>query len=245
MAFAKEVEVKVHVSTPGTLEDAIIEAGHRPMFVTKLIVTGSLNDDDFKMIGEKMNELCDIDMAGISNTYIPDIIDYRRFINIVLPNEQTIIEDRCFYYCSILKSITIGNNVTLIGNSAFEGCSSLTSITIPNNVTSIGDCVFKDCSSLFSIEWNAIHCENFSDRSTPFFCNLYDKKYDIRKQITSLKFGNNVEYIPSYLFYGMEGLALIKIPNSVIEIGDRAFFDYDALTSITIPNSVTTITIIL
>ena len=241
MAFAKEVEVKVHVSTPGTLEDAIIEAGHRPMFVTKLIVTGSLNDDDFKMIGEKMNELCDIDMAGISNTYIPDIIDYRRFINIVLPNEQTIIEDRCFYYCSILKSITIGNNVTLIGNSAFEGCSSLTSITIPNNVTSIGDCVFKDCSSLFSIEWNAIHCENFSDRSTPFFCNLYDKKYDIRKQITSLKFGNNVEYIPSYLFYGMEGLALIKIPNSVIEIGDRAFFDYDALTSITIPNSVTSI----
>ncbi|WP_278247491.1 leucine-rich repeat protein, partial [Clostridium beijerinckii] len=63
----------------------------------------------------------------------------------------TSIGNRAFYYCSVLKSITIPEGVTSIGNFAFNYCTSLTSITIPNSVTSIGDYAFYVCVSLTSI----------------------------------------------------------------------------------------------
>ena len=47
MAFAEDVDVSVHVSTPGTLAQEIINAGSRAAVVTKLTVTGTLNKDDY------------------------------------------------------------------------------------------------------------------------------------------------------------------------------------------------------
>ena len=63
----------------------------------------------------------------------------------------TAFEDRCFYDCGGLTSITIPSSVTSLGRSCFSGCSGLTSITIPSSVTSLGDYCFYDCSGLTSI----------------------------------------------------------------------------------------------
>ena len=61
------------------------------------------------------------------------------------------IQEKAFYKCSGLTSITIPNFVTTIGSSTFSGCSGLTSITIPNSVTTIGGYAFSRCSGLTSI----------------------------------------------------------------------------------------------
>ena len=52
------------------------------------------------------------------------------------------IENKAFYNCRSLTSVTIGNGVTSIGNYAFDGCTSLKSVTIGSGVTSIGDSAF-------------------------------------------------------------------------------------------------------
>ena len=63
----------------------------------------------------------------------------------------TAFEDRCFYHCGGLTSITIPSSVTSLGRSCFSGCSGLTSITIPSSVTSLGEDCFYDCIGLTSI----------------------------------------------------------------------------------------------
>ena len=154
--------------------------------------------------------------------------------SVTIGNSVTSIGSSAFEGCSSLASVTIGNSVTSIGDYAFGYCSSLTSIEIPNSVTSIGDYAFRDCSSLTSVVWNAKNCSDFSD----YFIAPF---YDIRTQITSFVFGDEVEHIPACLCYGMSSLISVTIPNSVKSIGNYAFYGCSGLTSIEIPNSVTSI----
>ncbi len=111
-----------------------------------------------------------------------------------------------------VKDLVIPNDVDTISNYAFLGCSSLTSVTIGNSVTSIGEWAFIWCDSLQSITWNAIHCNDFANNSTPFFYK-YDSYYidGSAPQITELVFGDSVQYVPAYLCTGMTNLKTISV----------------------------------
>ena len=204
MAFANEVEVKVHVSTPGTLEDVIIDAGYRPMFVTKLIVSGTLNEDDVILIRETMESLIVLDakevVSGIS------FRNMSHLKNIILPDSWTIISSYGFTGCHALDTITIGCNVEMIDDHAF-------------------DIDFSDNSpiTLSTIHWNARRCNDFSGISTPFYYNHYVSGFDIRRFVTKITFGDSVEYIPRYLCYGLENLTSIEFSGNVKEVGNMAF----------------------
>ncbi len=158
---------------------------------------------------------------------------------IVILNSVTSIGNNAFYYCSGLTSVTIPNSVTSIGKYAFYGCSGLTSVTIPNSVPNIGDCAFSGCTGLTSVVWNAKNCADFTGTSTPFYSS--NNQFDLRSQITSFTFGDEVERIPRFLCSGMPNLTSVTIPNSVTSIGGGAFSNCGGLTSVTIPNSVTSI----
>ena len=154
--------------------------------------------------------------------------------SITIPNSVTSIGSGAFYDCTGLTSVTIPNSVTSIGHHAFRGCTGLTSITIPNSVTSIGAHAFSactgltsitipngvtsmgsiDCTSLTSVIWNSKACQDFAYESTPFV-RVYNKSYryvyfDIRKQITSFVFGEEVDSIPDYLCDGMTNIEYIR-----------------------------------
>ena len=111
--------------------------------------------------------------------------------------------------------------------------SSIKLLTIVEDVTKLSQS-FDSCSVLESIVWNAKNCADASSLETAPF-------YAIRSQITSFTFGENVEYIPTYLCSGMDKLTSMTIPNSVTSIGSSAFYNCSSLTSITIPNSVISI----
>ncbi len=229
MLKAEEVALTIHVETPGTLSDKIFDAGQRPAFVTKLTVTGTLNDDDFTCMRETMTSLVDVDLSGITNTTGVNFKDKSNLVKILLPENLTSIGNYAFDGCSSLTSITIPNSVTSIGEHTFSWCRSLTSITIPNSVTSIGNHVFRYCSSLTSI--------TIPNSVTSI------GKYAFRdcSSLTSITIPNSVTSIGNYAFEYCKSLTSITIPNSVTSIENYTFRYCSSLTSITIGNSVTSI----
>ena len=229
MLKAEEVALTVYVETPGTLADKIFDAGQRPAFVTKLTVTGTLNDDDFICMCETMTSLVDVDLSGITNTTGVNFRNKSNLVKILLPENLTSIGEYAFYECSSLTSITIPNSVTSIGEYAFQFCESLTSITIGNSVTSIGERAFQSCRSLTSITIpNSV-------------TSIGSSAFSGCRSLTSITIPNSVTSIGEEAFYYCDALTSITIGNSVTSIGGSAFERCRSLTSITIPNSVTSI----
>lgn len=71
--------------------------------------------------------------------------------NVEIYDSVTEIDDRAFFSCESLTSITLGNSVTRIGSNSFHYCIGLTSITIPASITSIHMYAFVNCSNLASV----------------------------------------------------------------------------------------------
>ena len=204
-------------------------------------LTSAVIGNNVKTIGEHAFSYC----SSLTSTTIGKSVitigeeafrDCSALTSIVIPDSVLAIENSTFFNCSALTSVTLNNSLISIYDYAFMDCSSLTSITIPENVTYIGSRVFYDCSALTSVTWNAMDCGDFVDYYS-------DGRKDPRSRfegcpITSVTFGDNVEYIPGALCYQMTDIQSIELPENVYSIGDYAFYGCSSLTSITIPEHV-------
>lgn len=70
-----------------------------------------------------------------------------------------------------------------------------------------------DCTNLTSVIWNSKACQDFAYESTPFV-SVYNGSYryvyfDIREQITSFVFGEEVDSILDYLCDSMTNIEYI------------------------------------
>ena len=174
--------------------------------------------------------------------------DCSSLTSVTIPNSVTSIGEYAFYKCTGLTSVTIPNSVKSIRKNTFENCSGLSSVTIGKGVAEIEFYAFRGCTSLTSVVWNAKECD-CSDYLidnicyNPFCYHSYQSNddFDLRQQITSFIFGEEVEVIPDILCYDMTNLKSVVIPNSVKSIGWGAFKNCMGLTSVTIGNSVTSI----
>lgn len=127
---------------------------------------------------------------------------------IEIPETITIIGKYSFENCQ-LGSVTIPNSVTKIEENAFA-FNNLYSITIPESIKEINHYAFGGNYSLSEIYWNAINCDTFINGFTD-------------SSLSSIFFGNEVQYIPNYLFSYHQGLSSVTIPASVISISTEAF----------------------
>ncbi|MDE6442324.1 MAG: leucine-rich repeat domain-containing protein [Clostridia bacterium] len=185
-------------------------------------------------IPDSVTEISDYAFVGckIKNAVIPafacSYILNSKLETVEITSGDT-IENKTFYNCTSIESITICRSVTSIGDEAFYGCGRLTDITIPNSVTSIGTAAFSGCSSITSItipdNMTAIGNEVF------YGCS----------NLEGITIPESVTSIGDKAFYYCSKLTGVLIPNSVTEIGDRAFYSCASLTSITIPEGVTSI----
>ena len=140
--------------------------------------------------------------------------------NTIIPNSITAIEDRAFYNCAGLTSITIPNSVTSIGDSAFYSCTGLAAVSIPNSIKRIGHCVFCGCAGLTSISIpNSV-------------TSIGQYAFASCKALTTISLPNSVTAIGDYAFFSCSGLSSITIPSSVTSIGYRVFNNCFGLTGI-------------
>ena len=164
----------------------------------------------------------------------------------------TSFEEKCFYDCSGIKSITIPSSVTSLGNFCFSGCSGLTSITIPSSVTSLGIYCFSYCwgltsitipSSVTSLSDDCFYaCSGIKAITIPSSVTLLgDGCFSYCSSLTSITIPSSVTSLGNYCFSGCSGLTSITILSSVTSLGDGCFSDCSGLTSITIPNTVTSL----
>jgi hypothetical protein len=234
-----ETTLTIHVETPGTLKDLIVDAGTRPMLVPKLILTGSLNADDFTCMRGTMTSLVDVDLSGITNTSGVDFNNKENLVRVILPINLTSIEDFAFAYCSSLTSITIPNRVTSIGERAFAGCTSLISIVVNNGNTTY-DCR-ENCNAIIETSTNTLiaGCRNTIIPNSVTSIGDYAFYYD--SSLNSITIPNSVTSIGDSAFYRCFSLTAVTIGNSVTSIGNGAFEYCSSLTSVTIPNNVTSI----
>lgn len=144
--------------------------------------------------------ITELGIQAFSNTIITTIS---------LPDELKSIKNDAFRSCYNLTSIVIPDNVTSIGTDIVCNCAKLESVSIGKSVKSIGSSAFRGCSKLTTVVWNAVQCADFSKSSSPFYYyseSYPSLNYDIRSQIKSFTIGNDVEYLPSYLCYGMTNI---------------------------------------
>ena len=161
--------------------------------------------------------------------------------SITIPNSVTRIGSFAFEYCRSLTAITIPESVTDIGSGAFESCSSLTSVVW--NAKKCGNRnSYNDGYTHFYFEIEFADSTSYSYEEIDEFVkqHFFSEEYSIINDspfngcdaIKSFSFGENVEFIPDGLCYGLDSITSITIPKSVWIIGERSFGSCGSLDTI-------------
>ena len=130
-----------------------------------------------------------------------------------------------------IKAISLSLSLSYLGSAAFAN-TKIKEITIPEKLELIGAAAFEDCSRLKHGRWNATHCLNITHIPFEWLDGLFDEApleyispFHMCKNIQSVSFGDNVEYIPTS-FAGYESLYKVNkivLPLNLIELDSAAF----------------------
>ena len=151
--------------------------------------------------------------------------------SVTLPEKVQSIGAYAFYYCSSLTNVTFPETLQTIGTYAFYSCTGLTSITLPESITSIGNYAFAFCSYLTEINYNIPSLSDLSVNNNVF--GLAGRN----GTGTTVNFGDNVEYVPAYLFRYCSGLTAINLSSSITSIGNGAFYNCENIQTVNYPGT--------
>lgn len=196
--------VSVSLSAPGTLSLQLSDMF--VMDIKTLIVEGSLNGTDLKLIREMAG--CDskgnetegkLRKLNLSKAHLVKGGDAPFIYNDTPCNitKDNVIPYFGFAYCK-LKEIILPEDIVEFYSQSFYHCDSLTTINIPTSLRRMGWSVFLGCSSL----------------SCP------------------IVIPEGVLEINNYAFYGCEELNEIVLPNTIESIRYAGFADCENITSL-------------
>ena len=150
-------------------------------------------------------------------------------VNVTVPDNITVINDRVFFMCPNLESIHFPETLTDLGNSAVSGSEKLKSANVPQSVANKISNVFNGCTSLTNLEYKELTTAIYSSANNTPWRNTIDanNKEEFFILDGELKSYNGTSKNP-------------VIPDTVKVIGSRAFTSKD-IESVTIPSSVETI----
>lgn len=157
---------------------------------------------------------------GSKKIYESDIASYKENVKeVIIKNSITSIEDKTFWGCEKLESITFGKTIKNIGKREFVFCSSLTNIFV------------DDENPYFSSQDGVL----FNKTKTELIC------YPIAKDNSTYIIPSSVTDIKIRAFYGCKSLRSVTIPNSVTNIEFSAFSYCANLNNMQLPSSIKSI----
>ena len=136
--------------------------------VRRLVVEGSINRDDLRIIddicdrstcrdsrGRTVENYLDLDLSRAQITYpkrdvLPEGIfsGNSHLRSIILPTYLVEIGQRAFSSCSKLDRVEMPGGLQQIDDYAFRNCTKLSSVRLPDRLDAIGTGAFSDCTSL-------------------------------------------------------------------------------------------------
>lgn len=171
LTLAAQAQVTKTMSvTPGDLYKVLTHPEKQS--ITHLILTGSIDAQDFKTMRDAMPALDVIDLSKVaivgysgtkgtvgnnkSSDYKANTIPQFAFFNdknltgkktitkVIFPKNLGGIGEQAFWSCYALTEVTLPQTVTKIGEQAFSKCKSLTSVTVMNSkpISDLGKGVF-------------------------------------------------------------------------------------------------------
>lgn len=249
------VEIEINNAVAGELMKSIVDQYRKtPATVTKLVVSGTINDTDIMNINSNMTSLLYLDISNTDCTQLPSeaFKGKSTLMTILLPEQLETIGDKSFYGCkSLCNEIICPESVTSIGKNAFEGCSSLKSVILPPQLESIEQRLFLGCTNITNIDLSK--CSLLTEIGTDAFYNTVElRKLDLSncKSLTTLNYGAfrncgieeldlsmcNASVIDSEMFFNCRNLKNILLPKSIKEIKKDAFSMCDALENVDFSN---------
>ncbi len=226
----------IHVEEAGTLAELL--EGNNPNAITKLKVTGYINDADFATL-KGMTALADLDLSNVmvvGNAIPAQAFDGKTSLtSIKLPSSIEAIGDNAFKGTQI-TSISLPATLKKIGKYAFSECTQLAGkLVIPVNVESLGNYAFY-CTKFTGLEFLTtkletipLNCFNSCELMTGALVLPKNLKKVIGgafayTDFTSITLNDELESIGSQAFYSIASPGkTIVIPASVKEIGSKAF----------------------
>ena len=174
-----------------------------------------------------------------SEVVLPEMVSYESVEYAV-----TEIDERAFYQCANLVSVTIPKSVTTVARGAFYECSGLKYVVIADGNTPLS---FKHNDQFWTSPLDSVYIGRdlkYTSSSSSRYGGLspfVGKTYSEYTPVKKVEFGNSVTVVGRALFQYSASLERIVFGDNVTEILNNAFVDCTALTVLELPASVTTI----
>ena len=219
--------VSVTIEEGETLEEVLISQQKNIDSIFNLQISGTINEEDYYFMRDKMFSLMYLDLTDVLTTEIPnDVFKNKRSLKkVILPKDLKIIGNSAFHGCSNLEIDNLPETIEYIGDQAFFQCTKLNISKMPDALIELGLASFYDCNSLRTLTFGE-NLENLNHQTFHTCANL--EYVDLSK--TKIKELGNQTFIHAF------ALTTLLLPPTLETIGYESI-SVTGLTSLDLPSS--------
>lgn len=247
-------EYAIQLTTGGTLQEKLLEAGADLATVTTLTVTGPINGTDIDVLHGKLTALTTLDLSNANICAGGDSYHDWKITNNILTKgsdayntENNVVGDYMFCNIPQLQKLVLPSTVTKIGKYAVAKCPNLTDIQqFPQGVTWIDEFAFYNTAvssitlgaALQYIGKYAFSGSGLTSITIPGgVTQLQNWTFEKCAQLTEAHLPETMTSIGQYAFHNCKNLESTNLPGRLESLGSYAFAGCSKLSSIEIPAS--------
>lgn len=207
---------------PSGTEVSATNSNNAPLFNAALHVVNTSGKCGKYATYYLMNPSCLI--IGGSGYTDKDIFRETGIKKLIVLDGITGIDERAFYHCADLASVSLPESLGSISEAAFRGCTDLTEITIPGSVYNFGKYSFEGCTGLKIL--NTDECVTSIPRK------IYEYAFANCTSLEEADISTNIQYVYPHAFENCIKLEKLHAGRALYIVGKYAFNNCTALTDI-------------